>query len=210
MGYTGDYVQASLNALASRTNVEVISSPIVVTLDNQEAVLQVGDEVPIVTQSAANVTTADATIVNTVQYRETGILLRVTPRIGAGDTVTLEVAQEASEVSATTTSGIDSPTIQQRRFESTVSVGNGETVALGGLIRANRTRGRAGIPWLSDIPLLGAAFRESNRAVRRTELIVFLTPRILRSTSDAQVATDELQQRLERVRASRFIERTLD
>lgn len=208
--YSGSYVQATLNALSSRTNVEVISSPIVVTLDNQAAVLQVGDEVPIVTQSATNVTTTDAAVVNTVQYRETGILLRVTPRIGANNTVTLEVAQEASEVAATTTSGIDSPTIQQRRFESTVVVGDGETIALGGLIRANRTRGRAGVPWLSDVPLLGAAFRNNNQAVRRTELIVFLTPRVLRSPSDATAASEELRQRLERIRGSAFIQRALN
>lgn len=208
--YTGSYVQATLNTLSSRTNVEVISSPVVVTLDNQAAVLQVGDEVPIVTQSATNVTTTDAAVVNTVQYRETGILLRVTPRIGANDTVTLEVAQEASEVAATTTSGIDSPTIQQRRFESTISVGNGETIALGGLIRANRTRGRAGVPFLSAVPLVGAVFGNNNQAVRRTELIVFLTPRILRSPSDASAASEEFRLRLERIRGSAFIQRTLD
>ncbi|GAM96823.1 general secretion pathway protein D [alpha proteobacterium U9-1i] len=208
--YNGTYVQAALNALASRTQVDVISSPIVVTLDNQEAVLQVGDEVPIVTQSATNVTTPDATVVNTVQYRETGILLRVTPRIGSTGAVTLEVKQEASEVAPTTTSGIDSPTIQQRRFESTVSVGDGETVALGGLIRANRTRGRSGVPLLGSMPIIGAPFRTTSRAVRRTELIVFLTPRILRSPRDAETATSDLLQRLERVRDSRFIERERD
>ncbi|MBL8537057.1 MAG: hypothetical protein JNM59_06600 [Hyphomonadaceae bacterium] len=208
--YSSSYVQATLNALSSRTNVEVISSPVVVTLDNQAAVLQVGDEVPIVTQSATNVTTTDAAVVNTVQYRETGILLRVTPRIGANDTVTLEVAQEASEVAATTTSGIDSPTIQQRRFESTVAVGNGETIALGGLIRANRTRGRAGVPLLSAVPLVGAAFGNNNQTVRRTELIVFLTPRILRSPDDASAASEEFRLRLERIRGSAFIQRTLD
>lgn len=209
-GYRSQYVHAALNALASRTQVDVISSPVVVTLDNQEAVLQVGDEVPIVTQSAVGVTTPDATVVNTVQYRETGILLQVTPRIGAGDTVTLVVAQEASEVAATTTSGIDSPTIQQRRFESTVAVANGETVALGGLIRANRTRGRSGVPILSAIPLLGAPFRNTTTTVRRTELIVFLTPRILRSSSDAVEETQDFVNRLERLRDSRFIQSARD
>lgn len=204
-GYQGAYVTAALNALASRTHVEVISSPVIVTLDNQEAVLQVGDEVPIVTQSATNVTTPDATVVNTVQYRETGILLRVKPRISAGGNVTLEVTQEASEVAQTTTSGIDSPTIQQRRFESTVTVPDGQTVSLGGLIRANRTRVRSGVPLLSAVPLLGAAFRDTSEGVRRTELVVFLTPRVIRSPEDAAAATDTLEQRLRRVQRSRFI-----
>jgi general secretion pathway protein D len=205
-GYVGNYVRTALNALSSRTHVEVISSPVVVTLDNQEATLQVGDEVPIVTQSAVSVVTPDAPIINSVQYRETGILLKVKPRISPTGAVTLEVTQEASEVAATTTSGIDSPTIQQRRFHSTVSVADGQTVALGGLIRANRTRTNSGVPLLADIPVLGAAFRNSTRTVRRTELIVFLTPRIVRTSADAASITSDLQQRLERVRASRFIQ----
>lgn len=206
-GYQGNYVQAALNVLSSRTQVEVISSPVVVTLDNQEAVLQVGDEVPIVTQSATNLTAGEAAVVNSVQYRETGILLRVTPRIGAGGTVTLDVKQEASEVASTTTSGIDSPTIQQRRFESTVSIADGETVALGGLIRATRTRSRAGVPLLSSVPVLGAAFRNSSTDVRRTELLVFMTPRIIRTREQAAAATDDLEARLNRVRRSSFIQR---
>ncbi|MBL8551353.1 MAG: hypothetical protein JNJ73_15315 [Hyphomonadaceae bacterium] len=204
--YGGNYVQAALNALSSRTNVEVISSPVVVTLDNQEATLQVGDEVPIVTQSAVSVVTPDAPIINSVQYRETGILLKVKPRISSTGAITLEVTQEASEVASTTTSGIDSPTIQQRRFQSTVSVADGQTVALGGLIRANRTRTNSGVPLLADVPVLGAAFRNSTRATRRTELIVFLTPRIVRTSADAASVTNDLQQRLERLRASRFIQ----
>ncbi|KAF0174205.1 MAG: proteinral secretion pathway protein D [Alphaproteobacteria bacterium] len=206
-GYSGNFVQAALNALASRTNVEVISTPVIVTLDNQEATLEVGDEVPIVTQTTTNVTTTDPTIISTVQYRQTGILLRVTPRISASGAVTLEVKQEASEVSATTTSGIDSPTIQQRRFESTITIADNETVALGGLIRANRTRTKAGVPWLSSVPLIGAAFRNTNETVRRTELLIFMTPRIVRSAADARAATDDLEKRLERIRASRFIQR---
>ncbi len=204
-GYEGNYVHATLNAISSRTQVEVISSPVIVTLDNQEATLQVGDEVPVITQSASGVASADATIISTVQYRETGILLRVTPRIGSGGLVTMEVAQEASEVSATTTSGIDSPTIQQRKFQSTVAVEDGQTVALGGLIRASRTRNRAGVPFLSAVPILGAAFRNSDNTVRRTELIVFLTPRIIRNTQDAAAATQDLEDRLRRLRNSSFI-----
>jgi general secretion pathway protein D len=203
--YEGNFVNATLNALASRTNVEVISSPVVVTLDNQEATLQVGDEVPIVTQSAVGVGTSDAPIVNSVEYRDTGILLTVKPHISSNGTVTLEVTQEASEVAATTTSGIDSPTIQQRKFHSTVQVADGQTVALGGLIRATRTRTRGGVPFLSSIPILGAAFRNTSNAVRRTELLVFLTPRIVHTSEDAAMVTSDLQRRLERLRESRFI-----
>ncbi len=207
-GFTSSYVKASLNALASKTNVEIISSPVIVTLDNREATLQVGDEVPIVTQSAVNVTTAQApAIVNSVQYRDTGIVLKVTPRIGTDNRVTLEISQEASLVTPTTTSGIDSPTIQQRKFESTVLVADGETVALGGLIRASRARGNSGLPFIKDVPLVGAAFKTSTKDIKRTELLVYLTPRIIRTKEDATDATQDLRDRLERIRKSSFIER---
>ncbi|MFO1015791.1 MAG: secretin N-terminal domain-containing protein [Caulobacteraceae bacterium] len=203
--YTGMNVQATLNALASKTNVEVLSKPIIVTQNNKEATLQIGDQVPIVTQQTANVTTPQASVINTVQYRDTGVLLRVTPRIGAGDVVTLQVNQEASEVSATTTSGIDSPTIQQRRFQSTVAVPSGGTVVLGGLIRATRTRNSAGLPLLSEIPLVGGLFGDTNNTVRRTELLIILTPRIIRSPDETAEVTDDLRERLSRIRDSRFI-----
>ncbi len=169
------------------------------------ATLQVGE------QTATGIRDAnDPTIVNSVQFRDTGIVLRVTPRIGKSGMVFVDVNQEVSSAIPTTTSGIDSPTIQQRRFESTVAVANGETVALGGLIRANRTRGRSGVPILSAIPLLGAPFRNTTTTVRRTELIVFLTPRILRSSSDAVEETQDFVNRLERLRDSRFIQSARD
>lgn len=205
IGYSDKWVQATLNTLATKTNVEVISKPVIVTLNNRTANLQIGDQVPIITQSAANVTTADPAIVNTVQYRDTGILLKVTPRIGAGDMITLEVAQEASQVSPNKTSGIDSPTIQQRRFSSTVSVASGQMVALGGLISASRTRTKAGVPYLRDIPGLGELAGRRDDTVQRTELLVFLRPRIVRTPEDATLVRDDLDQRLQRLRASKFI-----
>ncbi|WP_374572291.1 secretin N-terminal domain-containing protein [Phenylobacterium sp.] len=202
----GPSALSTLNSLASRTNVEVISSPIIVTLNNKEASLQIGNQVPIITQSTANVTTPNASVVNSVQYRDTGITLKVTPRIGAGETVTLEIAQEASQVAATTTSGIDSPTIQQRSFRSTVSIVNGQTVALGGLISADRTRSKAGVPVVSAIPVLGELFGHRATSVHRTELIVFLTPRILRGEGDTVAISEELKGRLDSLRASDFIQ----
>ncbi len=205
--FHGASVQATLNTLASKTNVEVISSPVIVTLNNKPASLEVGDQVPIIVQTAANVTTPNASVVNSVEYRDTGVLLKVTPRIGAGDVITIEVSQEASEVAPTTTSGIDSPTIQQRKFSSTVSVRTGQTVVLGGLIRASRSHTKAGIPYIRDIPLLGEAAGNRSDKLDRTELLVFLTPRILRTDADAASLSDDLKQRLEALHASTFINR---
>ena len=116
----------------------------------------------------------------------------------------LEVNQEVSSVAETTTSGIDSPTIQQRRVESTVAVGDGETIALGGLIRASRSQSQSGVPLLQDAPLLGNLFRDQSDVVRRTELIVFLTPRVLRSREDAAEATRVMRDRLDALRLSGF------
>ena len=191
--YSGSNVQAALNALSSVTNVNVISSPKLMVVNNQTATLQVGDEVPIATQSAVSVTNPDAPIVNTVQFRDTGVILDVTPRINNSGIVTLEVSQEVSDVVPTTTSGIDSPTIQQRKIKSTVAVNSGQMVILGGLIRNNVSKTKSGIPILKDIPLLGAAFRSTTNSTRRTELLVFITPHVVRNMDDADAVTNYLR-----------------
>ena len=194
--YLAGDVSAVLNALSTRTDVNVISSPKILVLDNQPAMLEVGDQVPIATQSAVSITNSEAPIVNSIEFRQTGVILQVTPRINKSGLVILDIAQEVSDVAATTTSDIDSPTIQQRRFTSTVAVQSGATVALGGLIRENVTRGRSGVPYLKDIPGLGALFRTTDDMQRRTELIVFLTPRIVRNPADALAMTAYLREQL--------------
>lgn len=194
--YLASEVRAVLNALSKRTDVNVISSPKIMVLDNQPAVLEVGDQVPIATQAAVSITNQEAPVVNTIELRQTGVILQVTPRINQSGLVILDIAQEVSDVAATTTSDIDSPTIQQRRFTSTVAVQSGATVALGGLIRENVTRGRSGVPYLKDIPGLGALFRSTDNMQRRTELIVFLTPRIIRNPTDALAMTAYLREQL--------------
>lgn len=194
--YLASDVRAVLNALSKRTDVNVISSPKIVVLDNQPAMLEVGDEVPIATQSAVSVDDPNSPIVNSIELRQTGVILQVTPRINKSGLVILEIAQEVSDVVATTTSDIDSPTIQQRRITSTVAVQSGATVALGGLIRNNVTRGRTGVPILKDIPVLGALFRAQDDMQRRTELLVFLTPRIIRNPTDAIAMTAYLREQL--------------
>lgn len=182
--YINQDVNVAVNALSAKTDVQVISTPRIIAMENETASLQVGDEVPVLTQTAQSVENPNAPIVNQIEYRDTGVLLRVKPRVNGNGQVVLEVAQEFSEVARTIESGIDSPTIQQRRLESTLTVQDGGTVALGGLIRGSRARGRTGVPWLSSIPVLGAAFRTEEREQDRTELVVFLTPRVLRTAGD--------------------------
>lgn len=202
--FSDTYIKAALNALAAVTDIEIVASPQIVTLDNHTATLQVGDQVPIVTQSAVSVDNPNAPIVNSVQFRDTGILLTVTPRVNDGNIVILEIAQEVSNAVPTLTSGIDAPTIQQRRFDSVVTIADGDTLALGGLIRSTRTLGSTGIPVLKDIPLIGNAFSNKSDSRSRTELVIFLTPHIIRSREDARRATRHIRDRLQRLKSSNF------
>ncbi|MEM9496154.1 MAG: type II secretion system secretin GspD [Pseudomonadota bacterium] len=192
--------RVALNALASVTDVTVLSTPSVVAQNNQTASLQVGDEVPIVTQTSQAIVDTNAPIVSNVQLRDTGVILEVKPRINSGNTVVLEISQEVSDVAETTTSGIDSPTIQQRRFSSTIAVEDGKTIALGGLIRESDTFNESKVPLLGDAPLIKNLFRSRGFRKRRTELIVFLTPRILRNGEDAEAALRELSGKMQELK----------
>ena len=194
--FDGVDVGIAIDLLASVTEVSVLSAPSIMVQNNQTASLQVGDEVPIITQQAQAITAGDTPIISTVQLRSTGVLLDVKPRINASDMVVLEVQQEVSDVAPSRFSGVNTPTIQQRQFASTVSVRNGGTIALGGLIRETVTESDSGVPILRRLPVAGSLFRSQNDSRRRTELIVFLTPRIVRNPEQAddalRILTDKL------------------
>lgn len=186
-------ISAVLTALESITSVRVISSPKLVTLNNHEADLQVGDEVPVITQTAVSTTTTDAPVVNSVQMQSTGVILSVTPRVNKNGLVQLDISQEVSNSVPTTTSGIDSPTIQQRKLSTTVEVKNGDTIALGGLITDNKSSSKSGVPYLSKIPLLGGLFRDTDNSTSRNELILLITPRVMRDDDEFQNVMDDLR-----------------
>lgn len=194
--FDGATPTAAINALNSITDVNVVSSPSLLVLDNQEAKLQIGDQVPIATQQVRDTSTPDAPVINTISFRDTGIILRVKPRVSSGGQVILEIEQEVSSVSNTTTSGIDSPTIAQRRIETSVIVGDGQTIALGGLIQESNNRNNAQVPGAGDIPVLGALFRNRSDTVAKTELLILITPRVIRNGQEARAVTEELRQRI--------------
>lgn len=198
--YIGSSARAVLNTLQSKTNVRVLSSPRLLVLNNQTASLQVGDQVPLVTQQAQSVSAAGAPIVNTVELRDTGVILKVTPRVNESGSIILDIEQEVSDAVPTTTSGISSPTIQQRKLASTVSTRSGQMIALGGLIRDRVTRGKSGIPLLSQIPLVGAAFGTHTKRGDRTELIILLTPTVMRSPEEIRSTVNELIDHLDMAR----------
>jgi general secretion pathway protein D len=196
---TRSSVKAIVTALDSVSDVNVISSPQVFVLDNQTASLEVGNDVPITTRSAVSVISPDAPTVNSIEYRQTGVILEVTPRVNAGGLVTMEVSQEVSDVVAspvTTQVTNQTPTISKRKVETTVSVQGGETVALGGLIRDSRTDTSSGVPFLSRLPLIGWLFGVKTNDAVRTEVLVLITPRVVGSTDQARQVTQELRSRL--------------
>ncbi len=184
-------ISAAVDALRSKAVVQVVSAPKIVVLDNHTAKLQIGDQVPVAVQSTQSTSAPGAPVVISTDYRSTGVLLTVTPRISGDDKMVIEVSQEVSSVAKTTTSGINSPTIQQRRFDSTLILTDGGTVALGGLIGTTKTTNSTGVPYLKDIPGVGALFRSDSKSSDRTELIVLLTARIMRDkVSTDRVMTD--------------------
>ena len=189
--------KAVIDALRSVTDVSVVSSPTVMVLDNETAQLQVGDQVPVITATAQSVQTAGAPLVSQVEYHDTGVILTVTPRITATGVVMLDIHQEVSDVVATTSSTIDSPSFQRRRFHSSVAINDADTLALGGLIRNTRDQSRTGIPWLSELPVVGALMGDRDDTTGRTELLVMITPHIVRNQAEAAAATEEIRRRIQ-------------
>jgi general secretion pathway protein D len=190
-------VQVTVNALNAITTVNIVSSPSLTVMNNRTATLQIGDQVPVVTQSASSVVSPGAPVVNSVNYRDTGVILSITPRINESGMIVLNIEQEVSNVANTTTSNIDSPTIKQRRVKTTVVVNDGETLALGGLMQDQISKGRSQIPILGDIPILGNAFGQKNSTVGKTELIVLLTPKVARNPIQARAISDEFRKQFD-------------
>ena len=186
----------AINALADITKVKVLSSPQVMVLDNEPARLQVGALVPIITGSAQSTLAAGAPIVNNIDYRETGVIMQVTPRVNSGGLVTLDIGQEVSDVATTTSSQIDSPTFNERLIRTRVAVQDGDTVGMAGLIRDNDLQENAGIPILKDIPLLGSLVSQQTNSRQRTELLVLITPHVVYDQRDARALTVDLRNQL--------------
>jgi general secretion pathway protein D len=183
-----------LDALHSVTNVKVLSNPSLVVINNQVATLQVGDVVPVSTGSATVLTTSN-TVVNTIDYRNTGIILRVAPRISVNGDVRLDIEQEISNVPTTSANSL-TPTVSERRVKSSISVATGQTVLLAGLISEQQSGDRSAIPVLDQIPGLGDAFGHQSNSTKRTELIIFIRPQIIRNGSDAHIIAEELRSKL--------------
>ncbi len=189
-------LQVVLNALSAVTDVNVVSSPSLMVQENKRAQLQIGDQVPITTQEVQSVVTPAAPIVNSVVLRDTGVILGITPWLADDGRVVLDIEQEVSDAVPTTTSKIDSPTIQQRRVKTTVTVNNGETILLAGFMQDRATRSRDQVPLLGNVPLIGNAFKSKNDEIKRTELLISITPQVIRDARSLDDITAEYRDRL--------------
>ena len=195
---SGTQPTAILDALHAVTSVKVLSNPSLVVINNQVATLQVGDSVPISTGSATVLTTSN-TVVNTIDYRNTGIILRVSPRISVNGNVRLDVEQEISNVPTSSISSSTpnlTPIVSERKVKSSILVANGQTVLLAGLISEQQNGTRNALPVFDQIPVLGDAFGHQDNNTTRTELIIFIRPQIIHNGSDAHIIAEELRSKL--------------
>lgn len=197
-------ISATLNALEQRTTVKVVSAPKLMVLNNQTAALQVGDQVPVLAQQVTPLgggsSTGNLLSANTVEYRDTGVILKITPRVNASGAVLLDVSQEVSDVQPTKSGVANSPTITTRRVATTVSVQDGQVIALGGLFRDSKSFGKNGLPILSRVPVLGGLlFGNNDNSQKRTELIILIKPHVLRTPDDLTAITEELRAKIQSV-----------
>ena len=188
-------VRANLNLYAAQGLLNVLSSPSVMVRDNQVAHIQVGEQVPILTQQQQS-TQTNSNVLNSISYKDTGVMLDVKPRVTPGGMVQMDVDQQVSTNTKTNSSDINSPTFIVRQITSNVAVRSGQAVVLGGLIENTDTDTKGGVPGLSNIPVLGALFSDNAKTAKRKELLVILTPKIIASDQDAETVTNEFRSRM--------------
>ncbi|MCB2106155.1 MAG: hypothetical protein KDE14_00585 [Rhodobacteraceae bacterium] len=199
----GDFV-GSLNASANKNKVTILSSPRVVASSGNAASINVGTQVPIITSQQTDPSGSvggTSTLLQDVQYRATGVALQIKPEINSNRRVELTISQEVSEAQANKISTVQSPTIFTRSITTSLSLNDGQTVLLGGLISENYSDGNTGIPVLKDIPLIGNIFKTQSRGRTRIELIVLLTPYIIDGPEATEFVRDAFKSQLEQLPA---------
>ena len=181
-----------IDALSELTDVRVVSSPQLLVMDGGTARLHVGDQVPIVKRSSATTAGDNDRIINEIEYRNTGVTLDVTPTVKASGIVNLKISQAVSDVITTSSSNIDSPTIQQRQVTSSASLPSGTSVVLAGLIREVTNDSSSGLPFLHNLPGLGFLFGVTGDSSQRTELLIIITPKIIKRKSELELNTHKI------------------
>jgi general secretion pathway protein D len=192
-------LSAFFDLLATQSSVKFLSTPQVMVLDNQTATIRVGDQIPVTTRSSQSTANPDAPIVTEVQFRDTGTILTVTPRINSGGQVMLEINQEVSlPGTEPAVGGGGNVSIAQRSISSSVIVQSGQSVVLGGLILETTSDGKSGVPGLMNVPVFGKLFTQESEDVFRTELIVTVSPKVVENQQEMRQVTDELRRRMQK------------
>ena len=199
-------IRAFINALAAQNRIKTLAAPSVLAMDNRPARIQVGSEIPVLT-SQTQAIQANSNIVNSVEYRNTGVILTIIPQVNSQGLVHLQVKQEVSDVGSASFGNTNSPSFETRDAETTAAVQDGDTLAIGGIITNRTTRDRSGIPYLMDLPVLGRFLATTTDHTDRRELIILITPHVVRNQKEARSVTEEFKARLSDV--TREIEREL-
>ncbi|RRV10680.1 type II secretion system protein GspD [Pseudomonas sp. v388] len=197
--FVSSNLQVALHALETNGRTQVLSAPSLVVMNNQQAQIQVGDNIPI-SQTTVNTSTSDTTL-SSVEYVQTGVILDVMPRINPGGLVYMDIQQQVSDADTTTTDSNGNPRISTRSVSTQVAVQSGQTVLLGGLIKQDNAESVSAVPYLGRVPGLKWLFGNTSKSKNRTELIVLITPRVVTSASQARQVTDDYRQQMQLLKA---------
>ncbi len=199
--FDSNRLQVFLRAQASKNKLNILSSPHILAADNKEARIEVGQEVPIVTSEyIPQDVLASTSTSRSIEYRSTGVILSVTPRINEKGLVAMDITQEVSEAQPLVEGGIQSPIISNRKAETSLVVQDGQTIIIGGLIKEQSSKTITGIPFLSSIPLLSYLFSNTADKKVKTELVILITPHVINSIDEADVATKEFREKLGQIK----------
>ncbi len=185
--------RAILNMFYENKRAEIRSRPRLMVKSGQQATIDVGTEVPTVSANSQSTTSLDSPILQTIQYRKTGVRLTVMPVVHASGQVDIEIDQELSEAQPNSSSTIDSPSVFNRKIQTTVTLRDGGSILLGGLISSSSSKGRNGVPWMSKIPIFGRLFSADNNSSARTELMVMIIPYVIATPSEGQSITKSIR-----------------
>ncbi len=199
--YRAKDLGALFNILQSVSQINILSSPVILATDNKEARIQIGQEVPIITQQVTNTSATEPNITSTVQYRDTGIILDVKPHINSSGLVKLDIVQEISSAQKNYLGLTNTPLITKRKIETSLVVKNNQTVILGGLIDNRQEFAETGVPLLKDIPFLGHLFKWQKKTRDRTELLVAITPRVVRNQQEAEAVMYEFKEKIKALKS---------
>ena len=195
-----DRLLGSVRALADDGKVSILSSPSVISTNGKQSKVQVAEQIPVTSGQVTNVAGAADVITETVVYRDVGIILSFTPYINDEGLVTLEIDQEVSEVAGGSGGPLNNPTFIKRSIQTTLLASKDRSIVLGGLVRERRERSRDGIPFLYKIPVFGWLFGSRSASVSRTELLIFITPRVIESVEQGTDLSREFQDRVEELK----------